>query len=133
MDSHTDYNFLTLLQDDEVVGGLEIADNSGSFVTVEPSPGNFVVNLGDMAVAWSNGRFSTVKHRVQRKYESLVRVSIGVFMMPPWNSTVEAPAELVDLQNPRVYAPVDYEEYKTLCLTKKMHNGEALSLLRMLD
>jgi 2-oxoglutarate-dependent dioxygenase len=47
---HTDSGFVTLLQEDESVGGLEILDpGSGSYVEVEPSSGTLLVNLGDVA------------------------------------------------------------------------------------
>lgn len=46
---HTDSGFLTILQDDEGVGGLEVMDKSGNFIAVDPWPGTLLVNLGDMA------------------------------------------------------------------------------------
>lgn len=47
---HTDPGFLTILQDDEVVNGLEAVDKiSGELVPVDPIPGSFVVNVGDVA------------------------------------------------------------------------------------
>lgn len=47
---HTDSGFLTILQDDENVGGLEVMmDNSGSFASVPPLPGTLLANLGDIA------------------------------------------------------------------------------------
>jgi 2-oxoglutarate-dependent dioxygenase len=47
---HTDLSFLTLLQEDECVGGLEILDpDLGFYVEVEPLPGSLLVNLGDVA------------------------------------------------------------------------------------
>lgn len=46
---HTDSGFLTILQDDENVGGLEIMNSSGSFVSVPPFHGTFLANLGDIA------------------------------------------------------------------------------------
>ncbi|KAK4791077.1 hypothetical protein SAY86_031490 [Trapa natans] len=47
---HTDSGFLTILQDDETVGGLEVMDrSSGEFIPVDPWPGTFLVNLGDVA------------------------------------------------------------------------------------
>lgn len=50
---HTDSGFLTILQDDEKVGGLEVMDKSGAFVAVDPMPGTLIVNLGDIAtVGW---------------------------------------------------------------------------------
>uniref|UniRef100_A0A5B6ZXW9 Isopenicillin N synthase-like Fe(2+) 2OG dioxygenase domain-containing protein n=2 Tax=Davidia involucrata TaxID=16924 RepID=A0A5B6ZXW9_DAVIN len=46
---HTDSGFLTILQDDENVGGLEVMDKSGTFVAVDPLPDTLFVNLGDIA------------------------------------------------------------------------------------
>lgn len=46
---HTDSGFLTILQDDENIGGLEVMDKSGAFVPVDPFPGTLLVNLGDMS------------------------------------------------------------------------------------
>lgn len=46
---HTDSSFLTILQDDEVVGGLEVMKRNGEFQAVDPCPGAIIVNLGDIA------------------------------------------------------------------------------------
>lgn len=51
---HTDSGFLTILQDDENVGGLEVMDKSGTFVAVDPAPGTLLVNLGDIATVVIN-------------------------------------------------------------------------------
>lgn len=52
---HTDSGFLTILQEDENVGGLEIMDKSGGgvFFAIDPSPGSLLVNLGDVATVSS--------------------------------------------------------------------------------
>ncbi|KAM0067889.1 putative oxoglutarate/iron-dependent dioxygenase, isopenicillin N synthase [Helianthus debilis subsp. tardiflorus] len=42
-------------------------DSSGHFIPVEPWPDTLLVNLGDMATVWSNGRLCNVKHKVQCK------------------------------------------------------------------
>jgi isopenicillin N synthase-like dioxygenase len=46
MPPHSDYGFLTLLLPDEEVKGLQI-QHEGRWVTVEPIPNSFVVNVGD--------------------------------------------------------------------------------------
>lgn len=51
---HTDSGFLTILQDDEGVGGLEVMDKSGQFRPVDPWPGTLLVNLGDIATVSRN-------------------------------------------------------------------------------
>ncbi|OWM66520.1 2-oxoglutarate-dependent dioxygenase DAO-like [Punica granatum] len=126
---HTDGTFLTLLQDDDVVGGLEVVDSKpDSFVAVEPCPNTFFVLVGDLAVAWSNGRLSSAKHQVQC-IEGRIRVSIGTFMSTPTYVAVEAPEEFVDPLNPRLYVPFTRDDYANLRRDKKMYTDEALSFL----
>ncbi|XP_058073315.1 2-oxoglutarate-dependent dioxygenase DAO-like [Magnolia sinica] len=122
---HTDSGFLTILQEDDCVGGLEVMDKKGGFVAVNPFPGSLLVNLGDMAKAWSNGRFCNVKHRVQCK-EATIRVSIAMFVLGPKEEALEAPPELVDSNQPQLYLPFTYEENRNLRFALKMHAGEAL-------
>ncbi|XVF81677.1 hypothetical protein PTKIN_Ptkin15bG0174500 [Pterospermum kingtungense] len=125
---HTDSGFLTILQDDENVGGLEVMDRSREFVAVDPLPGSLLVNLGDMAAVWSNGRLHNVVHRVQCK-EATTRLSIATFLLGPKEAAVEPPPELVDSEHPRLYLPFTYEEYRKLRLSTKLQAGEALELV----
>ncbi|PON70906.1 Oxoglutarate/iron-dependent dioxygenase [Trema orientale] len=126
---HTDSGFLTILQDDENVGGLEVMNKNSEFVAVDPWPGTLLLNLGDVATAWSNGRFCNVKHRVQCR-EATIRVSIASFVWGPKNEAVEAPAEFVDSEHPPLYVPFHYEDYWKLRLSKNKIAGEALELVR---
>ncbi|XP_047161179.1 2-oxoglutarate-dependent dioxygenase DAO-like [Vigna umbellata] len=131
VETHIDSGFLTILQDDEKVGGLEVLDPSASlFVPVPPFPGTLLVNLGDIARVWSNGRFCNLIHRVQCK-EATKRFSIATFMLAPRNRNVEAPEELVNHDHPRLYRPFIYEDYRKLRFTNKMYIGEVLELLRL--
>ncbi|PON70898.1 Oxoglutarate/iron-dependent dioxygenase [Trema orientale] len=126
---HTDSSFLTILQEDENVGGLEVLNKNGEFVAIDPWPGTLLLNLGDVATVWSNGRFYNVKHRVECK-EAAIRVSIASFMLAPKDEAVEAPQELVDDEHPRLYLPFSYEDYRKLRLSTKLRAGEALELVR---
>ncbi|XP_020263799.1 2-oxoglutarate-dependent dioxygenase DAO-like, partial [Asparagus officinalis] len=125
---HTDSGFLTVLQEDESVGGLEVMTESGSFVAVDPVPGSFLVNLGDVAKAWSNGRLHNVKHRVQCK-KAVWRFSIALFLLAPKDDIVEPPPTLADSEHPRLYKTFTYDEYRKLRLSSGSRAGEALSLL----
>ncbi|XP_020266059.1 2-oxoglutarate-dependent dioxygenase DAO-like [Asparagus officinalis] len=125
---HTDSGFLTVLQEDESVGGLEVMTESGSFIPVNPVPGSFLVNLGDVAKAWSNGRLHNVKHRVQCK-KAAQRFSIALFLLAPKNDIVEPPPALVDSEHPRLYKTFTYHEYRKLRFSSGSHAGEALSSL----
>ncbi|KAF3327190.1 gibberellin 20 oxidase 2 [Carex littledalei] len=126
---HTDSGFLTLLQEDECVGGLEILDpGSGSYVEVDPLPGTLLVNLGDVAKAWSNGVLHNVKHRVQCK-AATPRFSIALFLLSPKDDKVEAPAAFIDSDHPRLYQTFKHEDYRKLRLSTGLRAGEALSQL----
>ncbi|KAJ0981124.1 hypothetical protein J5N97_009379 [Dioscorea zingiberensis] len=57
-------------------------DSRGTFVPVHPVPGSFLINLGDIAKVWSNGRLHNLKHRVQCKEEG-ERISIALFLLGP--------------------------------------------------
>ncbi|CAA2980325.1 2-oxoglutarate-dependent dioxygenase DAO-like [Olea europaea subsp. europaea] len=126
---HTDSSFLTVLQDDEIIGGLEVMRKSGTFFAIDPCPETLLVNLGDIAV-WSNGRFYNVKHRVLCR-EAGIRLSIASFLLGPKEGMVETPAELVDSEHPPLYIPFTYEEFRKLRVSKKLHTGEVLELLRV--
>ncbi|KAJ0468769.1 putative gibberellin 2-beta-dioxygenase [Helianthus annuus] len=127
INTHTDSGFLTILQDDEGIGGLEVMNKSGDFIPVAPWPNTLLVNIGDMANVWSNGRFHNVKHRVQCK-EPKIRVSIASFLLGP-RGTMEPLPELVDDEHPRKYIPTSFEDYRKLRFATKLHAGEALEQL----
>ncbi|PSS16231.1 2-oxoglutarate-dependent dioxygenase [Actinidia chinensis var. chinensis] len=128
---HTDPGFLTVLQDDEIIGGLEaVHKKTGEYIPVDPMPGSLVVNLGDLAVLWSNGRLSSVKHRVQC-YEGTERVSIAMFVLGPKDRAVAAPNELVDSEHPRLFNSVKFDDYRMLRITTSSPTGGALELLRI--
>ncbi|KAL7249820.1 hypothetical protein ACSBR1_011905 [Camellia fascicularis] len=130
---HTDPGFLTILQDDEIVGGLEVVHGkTGECVHVDPMPDSLLVNLGDMAtpvIVWSNGRLPSVKHRVQC-YEVKTRFSIAFFVFGPNDRATEQPPELVDSQHPRLYNPINFADYRLLRLSNNLPTG-AFELLRI--
>lgn len=63
--------------------------------------------------------------------EATTRFSIATFMLGPRKENVEVPTEAVDHDHPRLYKPFVYDDYRKLRVSKKMHTGEALELLRL--
>lgn len=82
-----------------------------------------------MDQVWSNGKWCNVRHRVQCK-SSAIRVSIATFLLGPKSEPVEAPSVFLDSENPKLYTPVVYEEYRKLRLSTKLQAGEALALMQ---
>jgi isopenicillin N synthase-like dioxygenase len=93
---HKDAGFLTLLLADEDCHSLQVwlprnlmdrdADDAAyHWHTVRPVPGCLVVNTGDMAQLWSNGRYQAVLHRVL-SHATQQRLSAPFFYNPPYHT-----------------------------------------------
>lgn len=65
--AHTDFGAITLLLQGDV-DGLQVLDGpSGEWFDVEPVPGAYVVNLGNLFMRWSNDVYKSNIHRVINK------------------------------------------------------------------
>ena len=77
---HTDYGFLTILKQDEV-GGLEVENRNGEYISAPPIPGTLVCNIGDCLEAWTKGLLKATPHRV-RSSPTHDRISMPFFFDP---------------------------------------------------
>ncbi|GAA0754817.1 isopenicillin N synthase family oxygenase [Ideonella azotifigens] len=84
--SHTDEGPLTILAQDSV-GGLEVKRRDGTWISAPPVPGAYTINIGDMMMWWSNGRFLSNYHRVRNK-AGVERFSIPFFLNPDQHTVV---------------------------------------------
>ncbi len=104
---HTDYGFLTFLLQDET-GGLEVMNDADRWIAAPPRPGCFVVNLADMAMRWSNGRWHSTRHRV---INSAGRDRYSApFFFDPHMDTIVTPQISPNGAAPR-FPPVRYGDY----------------------
>lgn len=93
--AHKDYGYLALLQQDEV-GGLQVEGADG-WIDVEPVPGSFVFNIGEMLEIATRGYLIATKHRVVSPPAGVDRYSVPFFLGPRLDAIVEPltlPAEL---------------------------------------
>ena len=89
--AHTDYGAMTILAATDAQGGLEVRLPDGSWAGVQPQPGEFVVNLGDMMAHWTNGRWASTLHRVVNPPVGVAqsrRLSIGMFVHPNYDQSI---------------------------------------------
>ncbi|XBI03046.1 hypothetical protein VPH35_131515 [Triticum aestivum] len=97
---HADSGFLTVLQEDHCVGGLEVLDPAtDEFVRVDPVAGSLLVNIGTERYLSNPSCASGVEQRVPR-------ISIALFLLAP-----------KDDRHPRRFQPFYYDDYRKLRLS----------------
>ncbi len=102
MGAHTDYECLTILH--TANEGLQISPKTGEWIDVPVRPDAFVVNIGDMMEAFSNGVFRSTLHRVIN--EQPERYSLPYFLAPNYDTVIRPLPELLQGKNS------EYEHYR---------------------
>lgn len=111
--THTDYEALTILAQDDV-GGLQIRPRGSSWIDVPPVPEAFVVSIGEMATGWTNGRLRATDHRVLAPQGS-DRYSVAFFFAPNYDAIVAPLADPLDGEAPsEPVATGDYLQHRLL-------------------
>jgi isopenicillin N synthase-like dioxygenase len=108
--AHTDYGFLTILSQDSV-GGLQVRNGDGEWVSAPPVEGTFIINIGDLVQAMTNGRYSSTVHRVVNT-SGVDRYSIPFFIDLDFDAVVEPLPTCVSAENPATGSPFTCGEYK---------------------
>ncbi len=103
--AHTDEGPFTILAQGEV-GGLEVRRRDGEWIAAPPIAGTFVINIGDMMMWWSNGRYLSNMHRV-RNTSGQERYSIPFFFNPDQKVVVEPLPELVAIDGEARFGSVE--------------------------
>jgi isopenicillin N synthase-like dioxygenase len=108
--AHTDWGGITVLAQDDA-GGLEIRDPMGVWRTATPIPGAFVINLGDLMVRWTNGRYRSSLHRVHNVARDRDRYSIAIFYSPNVQARIACLPTCVSDAEPARFAPCTAGEH----------------------
>jgi isopenicillin N synthase-like dioxygenase len=101
MGAHTDYECLTLLHTRNE--GLQVMTSDDAWIDVPVDPSAYVVNIGDMLEAWSNGILRSTPHRVINK--SPERFSMPYFVAANHDTEIRPFPQLVQRGAPPRYEP----------------------------
>ncbi len=107
---HTDFGVLTVLCQDDV-GGLQVQDAQGEWVTAPPIPGTLVINVGDLLARWTNDVYRSTPHRVVNS-SGKERLSL-VLAYDPEPETMIDPRALFGADVDTPYDPVSCGDYLT--------------------
>ncbi|WP_457032912.1 isopenicillin N synthase family dioxygenase [Kitasatospora sp. P5_F3] len=137
--AHKDYGFITLLLQDQV-GGLEVLRSDGTFLSVPPLPGAFVVNLGELLEVATDGYLKATSHRVVSPPGARERFSVPFFYNPRLDAHItpldfphahHAPGATQDPRNP-LFAEFGRNELKGYARAHpevtKRHHPELLAV-----
>lgn len=108
--AHTDYGFLTILSQDNV-GGLQVQNRAGEWISAPPIEDTFVINSGDLIRFFTNDRYPSTMHRVVNN-TGRERYSIPFFLDLDFDAVVEPVPTCVSADNPAKYSPFKCGEHK---------------------
>ncbi|KAL7180806.1 hypothetical protein ACSBR1_039796 [Camellia fascicularis] len=123
---HTDSDFLTILHQDDQVGGLQLMKDS-KWVAVKPNHDALIVNIGDLFQAWSNDAYKSVEHKVITNAK-VERYSIAYFLCPSYDSWIGSCKEL----SSSIYRKFTFGEYRKQIQQDVKMNGHKVGLPRFL-
>ncbi len=112
--AHTDYGMLTILNGENVPGGLQVRTRDGGWIDVETPADAFVINIGDLMMRWSNDRWLSNMHRVVNPPADAAprakRLSIAFFQQPNYDAMIECIAPPGQAK----YPPVGSGDYRDM-------------------
>ena len=113
---HTDYGAFTLVNADDVLGGLQVLGRSKEWIDVIPAPDSFVVNISDMMMTWTNDRWISNTHRVVNPPRGVQnatrRLAIVFFVNPNHDALIECIPTCQGPDNPTRHVPVLAGEHR---------------------
>jgi len=107
--AHTDWGLVTILAQDDI-GGLEICNAEGQWVSAPPIADSFVVNIGDLLQRWSNDLYHSNAHRVLNA-GSAPRYSLPFFQDGDQAAVVASLPSCCSDDRPARYAPCTIGDY----------------------
>lgn len=108
--AHTDYGFLTILAQDEI-GGLQVLNAAGEWISAPPIDGTFIVNIGDLVQIFTNDRYRSTTHRVVNT-SGRQRFSLPFFIDLDFDAVVDVVPTCRSDDHPAKYKPYTCGQHK---------------------
>ncbi|XP_050382200.1 protein SRG1-like [Argentina anserina] len=123
LSAHADAGTITVLMQQDDIIGLQIR-KQGHWVSVQPIPNSFVVNVGDALEMWSNGKYESIEHRAVTN-KSKARMSFATFILPHVDVEIEPFDHILESTGMiQKYKKVKYGDYLIQSLKRKMEGKE---------
>lgn len=107
--SHTDFQLFTILWQDKV-GGLQILNKQGEWISARPIENAFVVNIADFLQRITNDSWVSTVHRAKNT-SGLERMSMPLFFGFNLNETCGVLPSCVSESTPAKYPPIMCDDW----------------------
>merc|ERR550539_248372 len=124
---HTDYGTLTILWSSDS-RGLQARSRSGEWIDVIAPPDQFIINIGDLMMNWTNDKWVSTLHRVVPHPETKGqrRMSIPFFHNPNPDAIVECIGSCHDESNPPKYGTITAKTHLEMKVSKALGSEEKM-------
>jgi isopenicillin N synthase-like dioxygenase len=92
------------------VGGLEVKHREKGWVQATPIEGTFVVNIGDVMMNWTNGRYVSNLHRVVNR-KAQARMSLPHFANADYDAIIAPIPALIEPGSDPITGPIHFGQY----------------------
>ncbi|KAJ6811870.1 gibberellin 2-beta-dioxygenase-like [Iris pallida] len=127
---HTDPMIVSVLRSNNS-SGFQIALRDGTWVPVPPDQDSFFVNVGDAMQVLTNGRFRSVRHRVEAN-RCKSRLSMIFFGGPPPQQVIRPLSQLLTNGERSRYKEFTWAEYKKSSYNSKLADNRLAPFENML-
>jgi len=124
---HTDYGTLTILWSPDS-RGLQAKSRQGEWIDVVSPIDNFIINVGDLMMNWTNDKWVSTLHRVVPHPDTLGkrRMSIPFFHNPNPDAIITCIPSCCGDNNPAKYEPILAKAHMEMKVSKALGKEEKM-------
>ncbi|KAK9092825.1 hypothetical protein Syun_027736 [Stephania yunnanensis] len=125
---HSDPTGITLLLQLNEVDGLQIR-HDGQWIPIKILPNAIPVNIGDSFEMLTNGRYSSIEHRVVINKEK-ERLTVATFHQTNGSVPIGPLSELIHKGESAKYNTISYDMFEKLFFSRKLYGKSLLDRLK---